>query len=68
MNDRALEAVVKVGVGRENALSDHCPIFIHLRLTKVVRGRGFWRLNNEFLKEPEYIFGLNNTIEGVIKQ
>ena len=68
LNDGALESVVKVGVGRENALSDHCPIFIHLRLTKVVRGRGFWRLNNEFLKEPEYVFGLNNTIEGVIKQ
>ena len=68
LNDGALESVIKVGVGRENALSDHCPIFIHLRLTKVVRGRGFWRLNNEFLKEPEYVFGLNNTIEGVIKQ
>ena len=25
-------------------------------------------MNNEFLKEPEYIFGLNSTIEGVIKQ
>ena len=57
-----------MGVGRDNALSDHCPIFIHLRLTKVVRGRGFWRLNNEFLKEPEYVFGLNNKIEGVIEQ
>ena len=68
LNEGALESVVKVGIGRENALSDHCPIFIHLRLTKVVRGRGFWRLNNEFLKEPEYVFGLNNKIEGVIKQ
>ena len=68
MNDNALESVTKVGVGRENALSDHCPIYIHLKLSKVVRGRGFWRLNNDFLKEPEYVFGLNNTIEGVIKQ
>ena len=68
MNEGALESVVKVGIGRENALSDHCPIFIHLKLTKVVRGRGFWHLNNEFLKEPEYVFGLNNRIEGVIKQ
>ena len=68
LNDNALESVIKVGVGRENALSDHCPIYIHLKLSKVVRGRGFWRLNNDFLKEPEYVFGLNNTIEGVIKQ
>ena len=58
----------QVGIGRENALSDHCPIYIHLRLTKVKRGRGFWRLNNEFLREPEYVFGLNNRIEAVIEQ
>merc|ERR1711873_191544 len=68
LNDNALESVVKVGIGRENALSDHCPIYIHLRLTKVKRGRGFWRLNNEFLREPEYVFGLNNRIEAVIEQ
>ena len=68
MNEDALDSVVKVGIGRENALSDHCPIFIHLKLSKVLRGRGFWRLNNDFLKEPEYVFGLNNTIERVIKQ
>ena len=68
MNDNALESVTKVEVGRENALSDHCPIYIHLKLSKVVRGRGFLRLNNNFLKEHEYVFGLNNTIERVIKQ
>ena len=68
MNDDDLESVTKVGVGRETALSDQCPIYIHLTLSKVVRGRGFWKLNNNFLKEPEYVFGLNNTIEGVIKQ
>ena len=49
-------------------MSDHCPVYLHLSLSKVVRGRGFWRLNNDFLKEPEYVFGLNNTIERVIKQ
>ena len=68
MNDDALDSVNKVGVGRETALSDHRPIYIHLKLSKVVRGRGFWKLNNDFLKEPEYVFGLNNTIERVIKQ
>ena len=46
MNEDALDSVVKVGIGRENALSDHCPIYIHLKLSKVVRGRGFWKFNN----------------------
>merc|ERR1711867_142703 len=48
LNDVALESVTKVGVGRENAMSDHCPIYIHLRLCKVVRGSGFRRLNIDF--------------------
>ena len=68
MNDDALESVTKVGVGRETALSDHCPVYLHLSFSKVVRGRGFWRLNNDFLKEPEYVLGLNDVIQGVIKQ
>ena len=68
INDDALDSVTKVGIGRETALSDHSPIYLHLSLTKVIRGRGFWRLNNDFLNEPEYVFGLNNVIERVIKQ
>ena len=68
INDDALDFVTKVGIGRETALSDHCPVYLHLSLTKVKRGRGFWRLNNNFLNEPEYVYGLNNVIERVIKQ
>ena len=68
INDDALDFVTKVGIGRETALSDHCPVYLHLSLTKVKRGRGFWRLNNDFLNEPEYVYGLNNVIERVIKQ
>ena len=30
INDDALESVTKVGVGRETALSDHCPVYLHL--------------------------------------
>ena len=41
MNEDALDSVVKVGIGRENALSDHCPIYIHLKLSRVAKGRGF---------------------------
>ena len=56
MNEDALDSGNKVGVGRETALSNHRPIYIHLKLSKVVRGWGFWKLNNDFLKEPEYVF------------
>ena len=68
INDDALGSVTKVGIGRETALSNYSPIYLHLSLSKVKRGRGFWRLNNDFLNKPEYVFGLNNVIEKVIKQ
>ena len=68
VNNDALDLVSKVGMGRENTLSDHCPIFLHFNLTKIKKGRGFWRLNCDFLNEPEFIFGVNQTIEKVIEQ
>ena len=67
-NDDSLDLVSKVGMGRENNLSDHSPIYLHLNLSKIKKGRGFWRLNCDFLKEPEFIFGINHTLERVIKQ
>ena len=57
-----------MGIGRENSLSDHSPIYLHLNLSKINKGRGFWCLNNDFLKEPEFIFGMNHTFERVINQ
>ena len=63
-----MDLVSKVGIGRETTLSDHCPIYIHLTLSKVKKGRGFWRLNNDFLNEPNFVFGMNNIIEKVIDQ
>ena len=68
INDDALDLVTKVGIGRETTLSDHSPIYLHLTLSRVSKGRGFWRLNNDFLREPEFIFGMNNIIEGEINQ
>ena len=41
VNNDALDLVSKVGMGRENTLSDHCPIFLHFNLTKIKKGRGF---------------------------
>ena len=63
-----MDIITKVGIGRETTLSDHCPIYLHLTLSRVKKGRGFWSLNNDFLSEPEFIFGMNNVIEGVIDQ
>merc|ERR1711888_78627 len=68
INDDSLDLVSKVGIGRVNNLSDHSPIFLHLNLSKIKKGRGFWRLNCDFLKEPEFVFGINNTLERVIEQ
>ena len=68
INDDSFDLVTKVGIGRETALSDHSPIYLHLSFSRVKKGRGFWRLNNDFLNEPEFIFGMNNVIEGVIDQ
>ena len=68
INDDSLDLVSKVGIGRVNNLSDHSPIFLHLNLSKIKKGRGFWRLNSDFLKEPEFVFGINNTLERVIEQ
>ena len=68
ISDDSLDLVTKVGIGGETTLSDHCPIYLHLTLSRVKKGRGFWWLNNDFLSEPDFIFGMNNVIEGVINQ
>ena len=68
VNDDALDLVKKVGIGKESILSDHRPIYLHISLSKVQKGSGFWRLKGDFLTEPEYVFGVNNVIERVISQ
>ena len=68
INDDSLDLVTKVGIGRETTLSDHSPIYLHVSFSRVQKGRGFWRLNNDFLNEPEFVFGMNNVIERVIEQ
>merc|ERR1711867_54326 len=67
-SNNSLDLVSKVGMGRENNLSDLCPIFLHFNLSKIKKGRGFWQLNCDFLKEPEFFFGINHTMERVIEQ
>ena len=66
INDDSLDLVKRWEL--ETTLSDHRPIYLHISLSKVQKGRGFWRLNGDFLTEPEYVFGCNNVIERVILQ
>ena len=56
----------KVGIGKVCTLSDHRPIFLHISLSKVQKGRGFWRLNNDLLTDPKFIFGCNQVIRKTI--
>ena len=45
INDDALDMVKKVGISKVSTLSDHRPIYLYIALSKVQKGRGFWRLN-----------------------
>ena len=55
-------------IGKDTTLSDHRPIKLHISLSKVQKGRGFWTLNGDFLTDHEYVFGCINVIERVITQ
>ena len=66
MNDDSLDMVKKVGIGKAISLSDHRPIYLHIALSKVQKGIGFWRLNSDFLYDPAYIFGCNQIIRKTI--
>ena len=58
LNDNSTDLVKKVGIGRVCSLFDHRPI----SLSKVQKGRGFWRLNGDLLVDPKFIFGCNHVI------
>ena len=51
-----------MGIGKASLFSDHRPIYFHIALSKVQKGRGFWRLNGELLYDPAFIFGCNQVI------
>ena len=56
INDDSLDLGEKVGIGKETTLSDHRPNYLNIFLSKVQKCSGFWRLNGDFLTEPEYVF------------
>ena len=45
--------------------SDHCPIVLDVDFARFIRGRGFWKLNNSLLKEPDYVELVKNAIKNV---
>ena len=53
MDENSTVLVKKVGIGKVCTLFDHRPIFLHISLSKVQKGRGFWRLNNDLLLDPK---------------
>ena len=48
--------------------SDHCPIFIEIDFSKFQRGKGFWKLNNSLLYNPEYVAMIKDTIKNISVQ
>ena len=43
--------------------TDHSAIIIELVLNKTIRGKGFWKLNSQHLKDSDYVNMLNNIID-----
>ena len=48
--------------------SDHNPILLEIDFSKFQRGRGFWKLNNSLLYNPDYVDMIKNTIKHVASQ
>ena len=42
--------------------SDHSPVIINIELNKIIRGKGYWKMNCSHLKNPEYIELIKRTI------
>ena len=42
--------------------SDHSAVIVNIELNKVVRGKGYWKMNCSHLKHPEYIELIKRTI------
>ena len=61
------EIVVDKSIDRACMLSDHRTIHLHLSSSPLTRGRGFWRLNNDLLKNTDFIAVFNKTIADTMK-
>ena len=45
--------------------SDHSPIILDIDFSKFQRGKGFWKLNNYLLSDPNYVDLIKDTIKRV---
>ena len=48
--------------------SDHCPILIDIDFSKFTRGKGFWKMNNSLLYDPEYVDKIKHAMKKVTAQ
>lgn len=58
ISEKLFDSVEKVDI-LSSFRSDHSGIFIHIKpLPPNMKGRGYWKLNNAYLEEAEYIQGI----------
>ena len=43
--------------------SDHSSVELKIKLNKIIRGKGVWKLNRSLLKDPDYLTLINKTID-----
>ena len=67
ISNSLLPFVQKVDI-MSKCFSDHSPIVLDIDFAKFKRGRGFWKMNNGLLGEPEYVKIIKNIIKRVTCQ
>ena len=60
-SEHAFDAICKSNI-LPHIFSDHSPVFLS------VESRGLWKLNNCFLKEPEYIDHINTNVDKWVEE
>ena len=61
------EHVIGVGMEPADNLSDHGPTWLELGKINKKQEKGFWRFNNSFLSDPEYLEATNSIIRDTIR-
>ena len=46
--------------------TDHRAVTLRLSTSSFVRGPGYWRFNNSYLKDPVFVDKLNNMLENAL--
>ena len=48
--------------------TDHRAVILRLSTSSFVRGPGYWRFNNSYLKDPVFVDELNNMLENALTE